>query len=119
MAEESNLDLKLIFLARDPRGILESRVKIYQKNLKAPFIANEKNLNALDSVCSKTRGILEKIKNSEWLKKRTLIVRYEDLAMEPQLKSAEVLKFSGLEINSEIVKWIDENTSKKSSNSGM
>ena len=25
MAEENNLDLKLIFLARDPRGILESR----------------------------------------------------------------------------------------------
>ncbi|CBY11281.1 unnamed protein product [Oikopleura dioica] len=102
MAEENNFDLKLIFLARDPRGILESRVKIYQKNENAPFFANEKNVKSVDEVCAKTRGILENIENSEWLKKRTLIVRYEDLAMEPQIKSAEILKFAGLEVNSKI-----------------
>jgi len=118
MTEESNMDLKLIFLARDPRGILESRVKIYQKNEQSPFVANEKNLKAVDGVCSSTLGILDKIKNSEWLQKRTMIVRYEDLAMEPQLKGAEILQFSGLEINSKIMKWIEENTSQKSSDSG-
>ncbi|CBY23503.1 unnamed protein product [Oikopleura dioica] len=118
MAEENNLDLKLMFLARDPRGILESRVKIYQKNETAPFFANEKNIKAVDEVCKKTRGILENIENSEWLKNRTLIIRYEDLAMEPQTKSAEILKFAELEVNSKIVNWIDENTSAKNNLSG-
>ena len=118
MAEESNLDLKVIFLARDPRGILESRVKIYQKSDTAPYVADEKNLKAVNDVCLRTHGILETIKSSEWLRERSLVVRYEDLAMEPKKKGAEILEFSGLEITPKIINWIEENTSSKTSDSG-
>ena len=41
------------------------------------------------NVCDWTKNILEELRDSDWLKNRTILIRYEDLAINPR-KTAKV-----------------------------
>lgn len=72
-------DPKIIFLTRDPRGIFQSKVGIYDDLNGFTQI-----MSSIYKVCDGARGILSEIQKSEWLRERSLIVRYEDVAMNPE-----------------------------------
>ena len=118
MAEDNNLDLKIIFLARDPRGIYSSRLKIYDSEKTGNSKIHDFQKKMVNDVCRHTRNFFEKRESSPWLKKQSLIVRYEDLALNPEDKSEEILKFSGLNYNEKISKWIKSNTAARADSSG-
>ena len=75
MAKESNLDLKIIFLARDPRGIFSSRQKLYDQGLlkKGDLIKGDPeikiwNRKMVADVCKHTKNFIDERNASPWLK---------------------------------------------------
>jgi len=110
MAERNNLDLKIIFLARDPRGQYSSRLKIYDKNNTGDVKISDFQKKMIKYVCNHTKNIIEKREASPWLKKQSLVVKYEDLALNPDDKSKEILMFCGLNFTEKVSQWIKDNT---------
>ncbi|CBY30655.1 unnamed protein product [Oikopleura dioica] len=103
MAKRNNLDLKIIFLARDPRGIYSSRMKIYDKQISRGDIENRTRRR-------RGRGDHAFRFQSPWLNKQSLVVKYEDLALNPEDISKEILEFSGLNFSDSVSNWIKSNT---------
>ncbi|KAK7891687.1 hypothetical protein WMY93_023650 [Mugilogobius chulae] len=50
-----------------------------------------------------------------WLRGRYLLVRYEDLALNPKDKTEDIYRFVGLDMDDKVLAWITKNTN---SNSG-
>jgi hypothetical protein len=118
MTEKNNLDLKIIFLARDPRGIYSSRLKIYDRKKTGDKEITYFQKKMVTNVCQHTANFFEKRNSSSWLKKQSLIVKYEDLALDPEEKSKEIIKFSGFNQTDKIFKWIKDNTAARAANGG-
>ena len=60
MAEENNFDLKIIFLALDPRGIYSSRLKIYDREKTGDSKIRDFQKKMVNDVCRHTRTFLIK-----------------------------------------------------------
>ncbi|CAG5110184.1 Oidioi.mRNA.OKI2018_I69.chr2.g4611.t1.cds [Oikopleura dioica] len=95
MAVRMNLDLKIMFLTRDPRGILESRLTKTTGNF-GPLVATDDKINSMDFVCKHTEKILSQIQNDPWLSSRSHIIRYEDFVMNRGIETTQILRHSGL-----------------------
>uniref|UniRef100_A0AAV2IR61 Sulfotransferase n=1 Tax=Knipowitschia caucasica TaxID=637954 RepID=A0AAV2IR61_KNICA len=76
LLEDPRLNIKVLQLVRDPRGILNSRIDLF----------------------------------SSWYKPWYMLLRYEDIAMNPLQKTKEIYEFVGLKMTPSVAKWIDENT---------
>nr|AVW85665.1 peroxisome proliferator-activated receptor alpha [Pangasius sp. VGB-2018] len=57
------------------------------------------------------------LKKPDWLRGRYLLVRYEDLALNPEAKAKEIYKFLDLDIDNKVLTWISQNTNVTSSTS--
>ena len=113
MAVKSNLDPRIIFLARDPRGILQSKIDHFTSGGYSQQNRSQKIstiISGVGSVCSFTQSMLGQIESDHWLRERTKVVRYEDLAMEPVNKAKEVLKHARMSFSSDVASWIESNT---------
>ena len=75
--------MQIIFLARDPRGIANSRLEPKTVWWRQDINEFEKVLAGIDGDCKSTKNILQELNQDEWLKNRTLVIRYEDMATEP------------------------------------
>ena len=82
--KNEEIDPFFIFLIRDPRALMNSRLRIsrvqYHETNRGKEIAEK-----VQAHCEKMSQNLDIISNNEFLKKRTIIVRYEDIALDPQL----------------------------------
>ena len=80
------MDPYIILLVRDPRGIFNSRAKIFTSD-KYIQQGRGKNYDELAHnigiLCNQTRTMLDMIKQWPDLSSKTLTVRYEDLASNP------------------------------------
>jgi len=119
MAKRNNFDLKIIFLARDPRGQYSSRMKIYDKQNSGDVQIATLQKKLVSYVCNHTKNFIENRETSPWLKTQSLLVRYEDLALNPENKSKEILKFSGLNFTEKVSQWIKRNTDSRARTSGF
>ena len=64
----------------------------------------------IKNVCDSTSTILGDIRRNKWLFDRTLVIRYEDLAMKPVYFAKKVLEHAGLDFSYEVRTWIEKNT---------
>lgn len=110
---QEDLNLKIIHLVRDPRGILSSRSRTEERMLNV-----DKSLDGeAGYLCRRMKSNL-KVASSQppWLKDRYKLVRYEDIAYDPERWVGEIYKFAGLgPIPSEVLSWIRINTNLQSS----
>jgi hypothetical protein len=82
-------------------------------NAKNQDHSDEKILQGIKTVCKASISILTYLKNSSWLSDRSLVVRYEDLAMNPAEIAQKILEHAGLEFSDEVKLWIEQNTKEK------
>lgn len=107
-SKNNNLDLRIIFLARDPRGILQSKVGLY--NTDNDKKETKKIISGIENVCRSTNLILEDIEKDRWLKKHTLVIRYEDIAINPLQSAQRIMEHTGLDLSEKVTDWIHQNT---------
>nr|XP_039268403.1 carbohydrate sulfotransferase 1-like [Styela clava] len=99
LMQDKKMDLKILHLIRDPRGIASSRKKL-------------NNYNDMVGTCARMYNNvnLSLIKQPEWLKGRYKLIRYEDVAINPIKMVEKIYDFVGLDMTDSIRKWIHINT---------
>lgn len=118
LTEDPRLDLKIIHLVRDPRAILASRIMAFSDQFRAWKIWNATgrqpryvDLSQITSTCTDMAASAETaLQRPAWLRGRYLLVRYEDLALDPKTKATEIYRFLGLDIEERVRVWITKNT---------
>ena len=61
-------------------------------------------------VCKHTMGNINLLKNNPEMAKRTLVVRYEDIAAAPFEYTKKILGHAEMDFHSDVKQWIIENT---------
>lgn len=123
LTEDPRLDLKIIHLVRDPRAILTSRMMAFSDQFRAWKIWNTTgrqpryvDLSQITSTCKDMAASAETgLRRPVWLRGRYLLVRYEDLAFNPEDKAGEIYRFVGLEMEDRVRLWIAHNTNSNTS----
>ena len=102
----NDFECKVIFLVRDPRGIIPSSqaVTFFREKDKIG-LAKTREFSYLN--CKTTEENLNIIKSLplRW-RKRLKILRYEDLAMNPSKLLPGLLKFAGLPMDESLSSWL-------------
>ncbi|XP_076878331.1 carbohydrate sulfotransferase 1 [Brachyhypopomus gauderio] len=118
LIEDPRLNLKVIQLVRDPRGILSSRIetfrdtyrlwRIWRATGRKPY---NLDLSQLTTVCEDVlRSVGTGTSRPAWLRGRYMLVRYEDLARQPLQKTREIYEYLGLSMEKAVEEWIRNNT---------
>uniref|UniRef100_UPI00398F871F carbohydrate sulfotransferase 1 isoform X2 n=1 Tax=Pristiophorus japonicus TaxID=55135 RepID=UPI00398F871F len=118
LVEDPRLNLKVVQLVRDPRGILASRIDTFPESFRAWKIWRNSGRKPYNLDASHLSATCEDFLNSAgtglarpgWLKGRYMLVRYEDLAREPEKKTEEIYRFLGVAVDSNVQRWILNNT---------
>ncbi|XP_047678566.1 carbohydrate sulfotransferase 1-like isoform X2 [Tachysurus fulvidraco] len=118
LTEDPRLDLRIVHLVRDPRAILASRITAFPSKYTAWKIwnATDKQPASVDlTQITKTCQDMEDsvnigLEKPAWLHGRYLLVRYEDLALNPEAKAKEIYRFLDLDISNKVLEWISQNT---------
>ncbi|XP_042191750.1 carbohydrate sulfotransferase 1-like [Callorhinchus milii] len=126
LTEDPRLNLKIIHLVRDPRGILTSRMGTFTDHFRSWKIWNATgrkphsvDLSQITMTCKDLSNSAETgLSRPAWLKGKYMLVRYEDLAREPFKKAKEIYNFIGLDIDSNVKKWLLHNTNGSSTATG-
>ena len=113
---EMNHDVKVIWFVRDPRGILNSRIRadlltqVSRKNagLEAELLCKrmEADIKSFDSL-------------SKQHSNRILTVRYEDIVTLPKETVKSVYSFLGLELTDNIKQWLEHTMKAESDDKGL
>ena len=102
--QQKQYDVKLVHLVRDPRAVVNSRVKLkWMKNHLDPSF--HKNVQR---ICEPTlqNVRLGLLTPPPWLKNRFKVIRYEDLVVNTVNVTQELYKFAGFEWSDSVDKWI-------------
>ncbi|CAC5404994.1 CHST1 [Mytilus coruscus] len=97
-------NLKIVYLVRDPRAIIQSRMMLN--------LVDEQNLKTESTeLCSRMDKDMHFLKKST-MKRRIKIVPYEKFARNSVPEAKDLFKFVGSEFHTYIVKWIEQNSIK-------
>ncbi|KAM8969625.1 carbohydrate sulfotransferase 1-like isoform 1-T4 [Sarcophilus harrisii] len=118
LVEDPRLNLKVIQLVRDPRGILASRSETFRDTYRLWRIWDGTGRRPYNLDVSQLTTVCEDFRNSvatgltrpAWLKGRYMLVRYEDLARNPRKKTEEIYGFLGIPLDGHVERWIHNNT---------
>ncbi|XP_051969491.1 carbohydrate sulfotransferase 1-like [Xyrauchen texanus] len=116
LLEDPRLNLKVIQLVRDPRAILSSRLDI-RPSLK-PYQSwnmlnkGEKTSNVPDLVeCEEFQmSVVLALSKPYWLRGRYMLLRYEDLTLNPFKKAQEIYDYVNIQMDDTVLDWIKNNT---------
>ena len=101
--ENPDTEIKVLHVVRDPRGSVNSRIKLHWIN---DFQASHFFVLPRDTC----EGILQNVKFGKslqgMLKERYKLIRYKDVASSPVKTALEIYKFAGFEMPESLVRWI-------------
>ncbi|XP_072026655.1 carbohydrate sulfotransferase 1-like [Amphiura filiformis] len=99
LVQDPALNVKVIHLVRDPRAVSNSRQDIHDPDNPTGACQNiEDNLKEYW------------INPPDWMRGHYMLLRYEDLAEQPQYVVDKVYEFLNMTAPSSVKKWLDENT---------
>ncbi|XP_072242903.1 carbohydrate sulfotransferase 1-like [Leuresthes tenuis] len=118
LIEDPRLNLKVVQLVRDPRGILASRIETFRDTYRLWRLwratghrPHNLDLRQITTVCEDfLQSVSTGLAGPPWLKGRYMLLRYEDLARYPLQKTKELYNFLGLVLDHTVVDWILNNT---------
>ncbi|XP_033490245.1 carbohydrate sulfotransferase 1-like [Epinephelus lanceolatus] len=118
LIEDPKLNLKVVQLVRDPRGILASRIETFRDTYRLWRLwratgrrPHNLNLGQINTVCEDfLRSVSTGLSRPAWLRGRYMLLRYEDLARFPLQKTRELYSFLGLVLDHNVEDWIINNT---------
>uniref|UniRef100_A0A3B4ZD52 Sulfotransferase n=1 Tax=Stegastes partitus TaxID=144197 RepID=A0A3B4ZD52_9TELE len=118
LIEDPRLNLKVVQLVRDPRGILASRIETFRDTYRLWRLwratgrrPHNLDLGQINTVCEDfLRSVSTGLARPPWLKGRYMLLRYEDLARFPLEKTRELYSFLGLVLDHSVEDWIINNT---------
>ncbi|NXN15443.1 CHST1 sulfotransferase, partial [Indicator maculatus] len=118
LVEDPRLNLKVIQLVRDPRGILASRSETFRDTYRLWRIWDgtgrkpyNLDVTQLTTVCEDFwNSVSTGLNRPPWLKGKYMLVRYEDLARNPMKKTEEIYDFLGIPLDTNVERWIQNNT---------
>nr|XP_029504584.1 carbohydrate sulfotransferase 3 [Oncorhynchus nerka] len=128
LAEDPRLDIKFIQLVRDPRAVLASRMVAFSakyNNWKKWAVdgdvpVDDDEVRKLKGNCDNIRMSAEVgLRQPSWLRRRYMLVRYEDIARFPMRKAAEMYKFTGIPFTPQVKDWVLKNTQASNEASGV
>ena len=90
------------------RGIYNSMLGV--PNIKSSADAKSFVLEKIKFLCEITSNNIKYLQTNIRMKRKTYVVRYEDIAVKPFEYAKEILDFAGLNYSSEVNDWIVENT---------
>lgn len=106
LLEDLSLDLRVIHLVRDPRGLLHSRMKCR--------FCKKKSCIDPETVCN---DLLTELELSTWVKERFkdryMLLRYEDLGLSPEKKAKEIMAFLNLTYQKSVASFVKYHTTAK------
>ncbi|CAG5098482.1 Oidioi.mRNA.OKI2018_I69.XSR.g15708.t1.cds [Oikopleura dioica] len=101
LASNPNADWKFIFVVRDPRAIFASLEHAKSESGKIETLCNQLNAN-MNYLLNPT--------SSNWIKKKLLIIRFEDLLLKKKSVINNTNQFLGLDASEDVSNWFDANT---------
>ncbi|XP_038560906.1 carbohydrate sulfotransferase 1 [Micropterus salmoides] len=118
LIEDPRLNLKVVQLIRDPRGILASRIETFRDTYRLWRLwratgrrPHNLDLGQINTVCEDfLRSVSMGLARPAWLRGRYMLLRYEDLARYPLQKTRELYSFLGLVLHHSVEDWIMNNT---------
>ncbi|KAG7521746.1 carbohydrate sulfotransferase 1-like [Solea senegalensis] len=118
LIEDPTLNLKVIQLVRDPRGILASRIEAFRDSYRMWRLWRATGRRPANLDLGQIRTLCEDVLKSvsiglarpDWLKGRYMLLRYEDMARFPLKKTKELYRFLGLDLDQSVKDWINNNT---------
>lgn len=101
-------DIRLLHVVRDPRGSINSRIKL-------KWMPDYEHPQFKEKVQDYCNGILQNIEFglqlNESLQQRYKLIFYKDIATRPVESAREVFKFAGLRLSDKTLSWIENRTS--------
>ncbi|KAM6916439.1 carbohydrate sulfotransferase 3a [Xenentodon cancila] len=128
LVQDPRLDVRVIQLVRDPRAILASRMVAFSSKYQTwKTWAQDGQVPEDDEEVKRLRGNCDNLRMSaelglsqpRWLRKRYMLVRYEDIARFPMQKAEEMYAFTGIPFSSQAREWILRNTQTTREASGI
>lgn len=118
LVEDPRLNLRVIQLVRDPRGILVSHMHHFPENMKQWWTwkatgkkPKDVDLQYLTQLCNKLlKSISTGLSDPHWLKGKYMLLRYEDIARNPLQNTKEIYDYLGFPMDKNVVDWIQANT---------
>ncbi|XP_053283527.1 carbohydrate sulfotransferase 1 [Pleuronectes platessa] len=118
LIEDPRLNLKVVQLVRDPRGILASRVETFRDTYRLWRLwratgrrPHNLDLGQIKTVCEDfLRSLSMGLAKPAWLRGRYMLLRYEDIARFPVQKTRELYSFLGMVLDQSVEDWIINNT---------
>ncbi|KAK8747518.1 hypothetical protein OTU49_016430 [Cherax quadricarinatus] len=106
LLEDENLNVRIVFLVRDPRGVMNSRTDTV-KWCTAPDCSDPKAL------CTDMEDDLEAaLQLQKDFPGKLYILRYEDMSLNPVNKTRELLDYTGLDFDAKMEEFLDSHTTK-------
>lgn len=104
LLEDYQLNLKVIYLVRDPRGIYNSR-------LKQKWCKQGQDCIDLEKMCTRmVDDFMAAKKIKDRYSDKIMVLRYEDLINEPLPFSVGLFKFLNISLTSEVSEFLKRNT---------
>ncbi|XP_047473922.1 uncharacterized protein LOC125028568 isoform X1 [Penaeus chinensis] len=104
---DERMNLKVVFLVRDPRATMSSRYS------SVSWCSDKPDCSSPEVLCSDLEGDLKVATALRHLyPDRFTMLKYEDLASDPQEEIHKLMDFMGLEFSSEIAQYVKETTEK-------
>ncbi|XP_063697592.1 carbohydrate sulfotransferase 5-like [Culicoides brevitarsis] len=104
MLDDKDLNLKILLLVRDPRGVMNSRGKIN-------WCTKSEDCMNMEMLCKRMEADYEEAKRIQKHKSAHIqVVRYEDLVSWPHRTTKSIFEFFGMEVTKEVVNYLNRNT---------
>jgi hypothetical protein len=114
--QNSNFDLKVVLLVRNPIAVYDSRLRLWEKYLKLNWgNHDDKHYNFIKFDCQRTVRSKMSFDKNELIKNNTLIIRYEDIALHELEMAKKIYHFVGHDIHQNVLDYIIQNKRKRRS----
>ncbi|XP_019622882.1 PREDICTED: carbohydrate sulfotransferase 1-like [Branchiostoma belcheri] len=112
IAQDAGIDLKVIQLVRDPRGVIASRLSLVHKNVSVMTALHSKvDEKEVRELCNwMTRNRPTNQGTNSWLQKHYALLRYEDAGRNPLGVMKKLYKLIDIPAHEDVTKWIHSHT---------